>query len=70
MVLLTWTSQGQEMLLYLTHELPVNPSMSESSLTDNMRTHHMAAQPSASWKLKAISVPFDSVHTMRVSGDS
>lgn len=30
-------------------------------------THHIAAQPSASWKLNAISVPFDSVHTMSVS---
>ncbi len=57
------------MLLYLTHEFPVNPSKSGSSLTDGMQTHHVAVQPSGSWKLKAISVPFDSVHTMRVSGE-
>ena len=31
------------------------------------RAYHMDRQPSASWKLRAISVPFGSVHTMSVS---
>lgn len=39
----------------------------QSTHPERFRAYHIAAHPSASWKLNAISVPFDSVQTMSVS---
>jgi hypothetical protein len=56
----------------LTNVLQSAPSAREdanipATLGSPLNTDHIAAHPSASWKLSAISVPFLSVQTMSVS---
>jgi hypothetical protein len=71
----TWTSQGYQLLLDVIDEFPVGYVSRARSLRlpstpwqSSSGTNQIAAHPSASWKLKAMSTPFVSVHTMSVSG--
>ena len=66
---LTGSRQGHQSLLYLTDKFPKPSNVSKHSVAtdDRRKTDHMAAQPSASWKLSAMSAPLCSVHTMSVS---
>jgi hypothetical protein len=65
---LTHANSTSKPLLRFAHEIPKFVSIFLPACPSGY-THHMAAHPSGSWKLSAISVTFDSVQTMRVSGN-
>jgi hypothetical protein len=54
-------------LLDVANEIPFEPISDLTQGENSGRSHQMTAQPSASWKLNAMSVPFVSVHTIKVS---
>jgi hypothetical protein len=66
----TWSTNRQQLLLNVVHKLPTIPEVLARILFQHRKssTDHMAAQPSDSWKLRAMSTPLvGSVQTMRVS---
>lgn len=66
----TRTANGQQLLLNVVHELPADPEILAWTPFQHAKssTDHMVAQPSDSWKLRAMSTPLvGSVQTMRVS---
>lgn len=60
-------TRPHKLLLDLANEIPLEPISDLTQGEDSGRSHQMNAQPSASLKLNAMSMPFVSVHTIRVS---